>query len=86
MEDLSNMTLARHSLVAGSSMAAGNTINEHAHADAMSGPGSAAVDPIPPNDPQDDPNIACTESRPKPGTLDRGKPYTPNPRTWRTSG
>lgn len=83
MEDLSNMALAKTSLVAGSSMAAGNTINEHAHQEAMSGPGSAAVDPIPPNDPQDDPNIAYSETRPKAGTLERGKTYTPAPRTWK---
>lgn len=83
MEDLSNMTLAKHAIVAGSSMAAGNTINEHAHAEAMSGPGSEAVDPIPENDSLDDPNISFSGTRPKAGTLNKGKSYTPGPRTWR---
>jgi hypothetical protein len=57
VEDLSHMPLAKHALVAGSSMAAGNTVNTTAEKYAMTSPGSAPVDPLPAKEELDDPNI-----------------------------
>lgn len=88
MEDLSEMPLATTSLIAGSSMGAGNTVNTHARLEGMAAPGSDPVDPLPALDNQDDPMITWSAELPEPSTLIKkdARPYTASPLAWKKTG
>lgn len=88
MKDLSGMPMAKHSMVAGSSMAAGNTINTEAEEWSMKAPGSEPVDPLPAKEEMDDPNIADTPMDKDPRALvmeraSRGSTYTAVAPEWK---
>lgn len=92
MEDLSSLPLARTSLVAGSSMAAGNTVNTHAREDGMAAPGSEPVDPLPVLTMLDDPDITISVEQPVPTTLvnkgarSNSQSYSAAPMSWKPTG
>lgn len=89
MKDLSDLPLAKTSLVAGSSMAAGNTVNTHAREDGMAAPGSEPVDPMSALETVDDPNITVSVNQPVPSTLASKKgstTFTATPQAWKKAG
>ena len=88
MKDLSNMPMAEHSMVAGSSMAAGNTVNTQAEKWSMKAPGSEPVDPLPAKEEQDDPGIQDTPMTKDPRATvmeraSRGSDYTAPTLEWK---